>query len=64
MRQRAGDVAGYLAEHGRHEGAAIASEAAQQAARLGRTMRRDPVPFLVGAVGLALIANLAFNRRR
>jgi hypothetical protein len=45
------------------EGAMLAREAARRATRLGRAVRNDPVPYIVGAIGLALIASFAFRRR-
>lgn len=60
----AGDIASELAKYGRHEGAMLADAATAQAARVGRAVRADPVPAIVGAIGLALVANLLFGRRR
>jgi hypothetical protein len=60
----AGGVAGDLVNHGRREGAMIADAAATQATRAARAVRADPVPVIVGAIGLALFANLLFGRRR
>jgi len=62
--RRAGQVATQLADYGRHEGAAIAQSAAVQAARAGRAVKADPVPVIVGAIGVALLANLLLGRRR
>ena len=62
--RRAGQVATQLADYGRHEGAILAQGAAVQAARAGRAVRADPVPVIVGAVGIALLASLLFGRRR
>jgi len=60
----AGDIAGQLARYGRHETELLADAAAVQARRVGRAMRADPVPVIVGAIGLALVANLLLGRRR
>lgn len=62
--RRAGEIATQIADHGRHEGAAIAQAAAVRAARAGRAVKADPVPVIVGAIGVALLANLMFGRRR
>ena len=60
----AGDVAGQLAGYGRRETELLAEAAATQALRVGRAVKADPVPVIVGAIGVALIANLLFGRRR
>ena len=52
------------AEFVRHEGTAAARAAAHQAARAGRAVRADPLPAIVGVVGLALLASLVLGRRR
>lgn len=62
--RRAGEVATQLADYGRHEGTVMAQAAAVQAARAGRAVRADPVPIVVGAIGVALLANLLLSRRR
>jgi len=62
--RRAGEVATQLADYGRHEGAAVAQAAAVQAVRAGRAVKADPVPVIVGAIGVALLANLLLSRRR
>lgn len=59
----AGRAAHQFADYGRHEGAIIASVAAQQAGRAGRAIKADPVPVIVGAIGVALLVNLVFCRR-
>jgi hypothetical protein len=48
----------------RHEAPIIADAALRQAARMARRAKRDPVPVVVGAVGVALLASLVFSRRR
>jgi hypothetical protein len=48
----------------RQEGRAVARLAAHQAARAGRAVKADPVPVIVGVVGLALLARLLMGRRR
>ena len=48
----------------RQEGRAVARIAAHQAARAGRAVRADPVPVIVGVVGIALLASLVMGRRR
>ena len=60
----AGEVAGELADYGRREGALLAEAAAVQATRVTRAVKADPVPVIVGAVGIALFASLVFGRRR
>ncbi|HZY51444.1 MAG TPA: hypothetical protein VFE64_16870 [Devosia sp.] len=62
--RRAGKVATQVADYGRQEGAILAQAAAQQAMRAGRAVKSDPVPVIVGAIGLALLANLLLGRRR
>ena len=52
------------ADYARHEGAVVAQAAAKQAVRAGRAVKADPVPAIVGAVAVALLANLIFARRR
>lgn len=52
------------ADYLRHEGTAVAKIAAHQAARAGRAVKADPVPAIVGVVGLALLASLLLGRRR
>jgi hypothetical protein len=51
-------------EHLRHEGAAAAKAAVRQAGHASRAVKADPVPALVGVVGLVLFASLIFSRRR
>jgi hypothetical protein len=60
----AGDVAGQLASYGRREAEILADAATAQALRVGRAVKADPVPVIVGAIGLALVANLLRGRRR
>ena len=66
--RQAGEIAGHaahqLADYGRHEGTVLAQAAAAQAARAGRAVRADPMPTIIGAVGVILLANLIFGRRR
>jgi ElaB/YqjD/DUF883 family membrane-anchored ribosome-binding protein len=52
------------ADYLRHEGAVVAQTAARQAARASRAVRNDPVPAIVGVVGIALLASLLVSRRR
>lgn len=52
------------ADYARHEGAVVAQAAARQAIRAGRAVKSDPVPAIVGAVGLVLLASLFVGRRR
>lgn len=60
----AGDVAGQLAGYGRRESELLADAVAAQANRVGRAVKADPLPVIVGAIGVALVANLLFGRRR
>jgi hypothetical protein len=46
------------------EGAAMARAALQQAGRAARAVKADPVPAIVGTVGLAMLARLVLGRRR
>lgn len=62
--QLAGGVAGQLANYGRRETEILADAATAQALRVGRAVKADPLPVIVGAIGLALAANLLFGRRR
>jgi len=48
----------------RHEAPIVADAALKQATRMARAARRDPVPVVVGAVGLVLLASLVLGRRR
>ena len=48
----------------RHEAPIIADAALRQASRMARRAKNDPVPLVVGAVGVALLASLVFGRRR
>jgi ElaB/YqjD/DUF883 family membrane-anchored ribosome-binding protein len=52
------------ADYIRHEGTAVAKAAAHQAARASRAAKADPVPVIVGVVGVALLASLLLGRRR
>lgn len=52
------------ADYLRHEGTAVAKAAAHQAARASRAVKADPLPAIVGVVGLALLASLILGRRR
>lgn len=52
------------ADYIRHEGKAVAKVAAHQAARAGRAVKADPMPAIIGVVGLALLASLLLGRRR
>lgn len=61
---RAGELASDAIDYGRQEGTLLAQAAAVQALRAGRAVKADPVPIIVGAVGVALFANLLFGRRR
>ena len=60
----AGDGANDLARYGRHEGAVLADAATAQALRVSRAVKADPVPAIVGAIGIARVVNLLFGRRR
>jgi hypothetical protein len=60
---RATEIAHQVADYGRREGAVIAQDAALRALRTGRALKADPVPIIVGAVGIALFANLILGRR-
>jgi ElaB/YqjD/DUF883 family membrane-anchored ribosome-binding protein len=52
------------ADYLRQEGKAVAKVAAHQAARASRAVRADPLPVIVGVVGVALLASLLLGRRR
>ena len=52
------------ADYLRQEGTAVAKVAAHRAARASRAVRSDPLPTIVGVVGLALLASLVLSRRR
>jgi hypothetical protein len=52
------------ADYLRHEGKVVARAAAHQAARVGRAAKADPVPVIIGVVGVALLASLLLGRRR
>lgn len=46
-----------------HEGGELARHASRSAMRAGRAVRSDPMPTLVGVIGIALIATMIFSRR-
>jgi len=48
----------------RHEGDALVEAMGTQLKRAGRAVKADPVPALVGAIGVALLASLLLARRR
>jgi hypothetical protein len=48
----------------RREAPVFAEAAMKQAGRAARAAKADPVPVVVGAVGLLLVASLVFGRRR
>lgn len=52
------------ADYLKHEGAVVAKAAARQAGRATRAVKSDPVPAIIGVVGLALLASLVLSRRR
>jgi hypothetical protein len=52
------------ADYIRHEGTAVAKAAARQASRATRAAKADPLPVIVGVVGVALLASLVLGRRR
>ena len=54
------DAAGFV----RNEGVAVAKLAARRAGKATRAVRADPLPTIVGVVGVALLASLLFGRRR
>lgn len=62
--RRAGELAIQLADYGRHEGAVLARTAAARARRAGRAVRSDPMPLVIGAVGVVLLASLLLGHRR
>ena len=59
---RAGDLSHQVVDYGRHEAAILAREASRQAARVARAAKADPVPMIVGAIGIAILASLLLNR--
>jgi vacuolar-type H+-ATPase subunit H len=48
----------------KHEAPIIADAALRQATRVAGRAKADPVPFVVGAVGVVLLASLLLGRRR
>ena len=48
----------------KREAPVIAEAALKQASKAARAAKADPVPVVVGAVGLLLVASLVFGRRR
>ena len=52
-----------ILDQGLAEGAVLAEQAALQARRVGRAVKADPVPAIVGAVGLVLLVRLLSRRR-
>lgn len=48
----------------KHEAPIVAEAALRQATRVARRAKADPIPFVVGAVGVALLASLLLGRRR
>lgn len=48
----------------RHDAPIVADAAVRQARRVARAAKADPVPYVVGAIGIALVASLVFGRRR
>lgn len=48
----------------RHEAPIIADAAIKQASRMARRAKNDPVPVVVGAIGVVLLASLILGRRR
>ncbi len=50
-------------EAGLAEGAILAQQAARRAKRMGKAVRNDPLPVIVGVAGIALLANLLLRRR-
>lgn len=45
------------------EGAILAQQAARRAARMGRAVKADPLPTIIGVVGVALLASILLSRR-
>ena len=60
---RAGDLSHQMVDYGRQEAAVLAQMASRQAARVARAAKADPVPMIVGAIGIAIFASLLLNRR-
>lgn len=63
-RQRAEPALHQALDYARQEGDVLAEAVGTQLRRAGRAVRADPVPALVGAVGVALLASLLLSRRR
>lgn len=47
-----------------HQGEVLARDLGKQAQRVGKAVRKDPLPAVVTLVGLALLLSLLFGRRR
>ncbi len=63
-RHRAEPALNQVMDYARHEGDMLADMVGTQMARAGRAVRADPVPAIVGAVGVALLVSLLLGRRR
>lgn len=47
-----------------HQGEVIAHDLGRRAKRVGKAVRKDPMPAVVTVVGLALLLSLLFGRKR
>ncbi|MEO6394663.1 MAG: hypothetical protein ABIO40_01975 [Devosia sp.] len=59
----AGEAAQQFAGLARHEGSVAARIAAKQAVKAGRAIKADPMPAIVGLVGVALLVRLFSGHR-
>jgi hypothetical protein len=59
----ASDTTRQLARYGRQEGAILAAAAARQVGRAKTAVKADPMPYVVGAVGLVLLTSLLRGRK-
>ncbi len=63
-RHRAEPALNQVMDYARQEGDMLAEAVGTQLRRAGQAVRADPVPAIVGALGVALLASLLLSRRR